>query len=54
MSKFQEKLIANGYCDNRGAGFCAKATYLRYAIGWEGLVALCVKGNNLDIYDVDI
>lgn len=28
MSKFQEKLIANGYCDNRGAGFCATATIL--------------------------
>lgn len=54
MSKFQEKLIANGYCDNRGSGFCATATYLPFAIGREGLVALCVKGNNLDIYDVDI
>lgn len=54
MSKFQEKLIADGYCDFRGAGFCATATYLPFAIGREGLVALCVRGNNLDIYDVDI
>ena len=52
ISKFQEKLIADGYCDSRGAGFCATATYLPF--GKQGLVALCVKDNNLDIYDVDI
>ena len=28
MAKFQDKLIADGYCDNRGAGFCATATKL--------------------------
>ena len=52
MSKFQEKLIADGYCDNRGAGFCATATQLPK--GEYGMVALCVKGNVLSLYDVDM
>lgn len=52
MSKFQDKLIAEGYCDDRGAGFCATAT--RLPNGEYGMVALCVKGNKLDIYDVDM
>lgn len=42
----------DGYCDERGAGFCATATQLPR--GEYGLVALCVKGNILSIYDVDI
>lgn len=29
MTKFQEKLVADGYCDERGAGFCATATKLK-------------------------
>jgi hypothetical protein len=52
MAKFQEKLIADGYCDNRGAGFCATATKLPK--GEYGLVALCVNGNKLNLYDVDM
>lgn len=52
MSPFQEKLAAQGYCDERGAGFCATATKL--PDGELGLVALCVKGNVLTVYDVDI
>ncbi len=51
-SKFQMGLIEKGYCDERGAGFCATATQLPR--GEYGLVALCVKGNILSIYDVDI
>ena len=52
MSKFQDKLIADGYCDNRGAGFCATATQLPN--GDYGMVALCVKENILNLYDVDM
>lgn len=52
MSKFQEKLIADGYCDARGAGFCATATALPG--GEYGMVALCVNGNRLSLYDVDM
>ena len=52
MSKFQEKLIADGYCDHRGAGFCATATSLPN--GDCGMVALCVNGNWLNLYDVDM
>ncbi len=52
MSKFQEKLIADGYCDNRGAGFCATATKLPR--GEYGMVALCVNDNMLNLYDVDM
>jgi len=52
MSKFQEKLIEQGYCDQRGAGFCATATQLPG--GEYGMVALCVNGNTLSLYDVDM
>ena len=52
MANFQEKLIAEGYCDDRGAGFCATATKLPR--GEYGMVALCVKGNKLNLYDVDM
>lgn len=52
MAKFQDKLIADGYCDNRGAGFCATATKLPK--GEYGSVALCVKGSILHLYDVDL
>lgn len=52
MSKFQERLISEGYCDARGAGFCATATNLPR--GEYGLVALCVNGNRLNMYDVDM
>ena len=52
MAKFQEKLMADGYCDNRGAGFCATATKLPK--GEYGMVALCVNGNKLSLFDVDM
>lgn len=52
MTKFQEKLVAEGYCDNRGAGFCATAT--RLPRGERGIVALCVNGNLLNLYDADM
>ena len=51
MSKIPEKWIAGGYCDERAAGFCATATKLPK--GEYGMVALCVKGNKLSLYDVD-
>ena len=52
MSKFQDKLVADGYCDYRGAGFCATATKLPK--GEYGLVTLCVNGSNLNVFDVDM
>lgn len=52
MAKFQDKLIADGYCDARGAGFCATATSL--PDGVYGMVALCVREHALYIYDVDM
>ena len=52
MGKYQEKLIAEGYCDPRGAGFCAKAT--RLPRGEYGIVALCVVDKWLNLYDVDL
>ena len=52
MAKFQDKLIADGYCDNRGAGFCATATKLPR--GEYGIVALCVNGSTLNLYNVDM
>jgi hypothetical protein len=52
ISKFQQKLIDDGYCDEHGAGFCASAT--RLPNGEYGLIALCVKGNILSMYDVDM
>lgn len=52
MAKFQDKLVADGYCDSRGAGFCATAT--RLPGGEYGIVALCVNGNRLNLYDVDM
>ena len=52
MSKFQDRLIADGYCDSRGVGFCATATELPK--GEYGMVALCLNGNILTLYDVDM
>lgn len=52
MGKYQERLIAEGYCDNRGAGFCATATALPG--GEYGIVLLCVKGSSLNLFDVDM
>jgi len=52
MAKFQDKLVADGYCDSRGAGFCATAT--RLPGGEYCIVALCVNGNRLNLYDVDM
>lgn len=50
LSKFQQMLVDEGYCDARGAGFCATATRLPH--GEYGIVALCVNGNMLNIFDV--
>ena len=44
MAKFQDKLIADGYCDARGAGFCATATSLPSG----------VREHVLYLYDVDM
>lgn len=52
MSKFQDKLVADGFCDSRGAGFCATASKLPN--GEYGIVALCVNGSKLNLYDVDM
>lgn len=52
MGKYQDKLISEGYCDDRGAGFCATATKLPR--GEYGVVALCVNGSKLNLYAVDI
>ena len=52
MGKYQDKLIAEGYCDPRGAGFCATAT--RLPKGDYGIVALCVVDKWLNLYDVDL
>lgn len=52
MAKFQDKIIADGYCDNRGAGFCATANKLPN--GEYGFVALCVNGSKLNLYGVDM
>ena len=52
MSKFQDKLVADGYCDQRGAGFCATATKLPG--GEYGIVCLCVNGGMLNLYAVDL
>lgn len=50
MAKFQDRLVADGYCDSRAAGFCATATKLPR--GEYGFVALCVNGSKLNLYDV--
>ena len=52
MNKFQEKLVSGGYCDERGAGFCATAVALPG--GEYGIVALCVKESRLYLYDIDM
>ena len=52
LSRFQQKLIADGYCDERGAGFCATMT--KSPTGIYGMVCLCVHGNTLCIYDVNV
>lgn len=52
MNKIQEKLISGGYCDERGACTCANVSLLPN--GSYGYVLLCVKGGELDIYDVDM
>ena len=51
MNKIQEKLVSGGFCDERGVGFAASASLLPN--GSWGLVLLCLKGNELDVYDVD-
>lgn len=50
-SAFQQRMISEGYCDSRGAAFCATATQLTDGYG---MVLLCVKDNILNLYDVDM
>jgi len=53
MNKVQQKWYSEGYCDERGAAFAAMATKLNNSF-CRSIVALCVKGNTLYIYDVDM
>lgn len=50
MPKFSEVMREQGLCDVRGAAFCATATALPN--GEVGIVALCVRGHRLYLYDV--
>ena len=51
MNKIQKSLIEKGCCDERGAGFAANADLLPN--GTWGLVLLCVKGNDLLVYETN-
>ena len=48
MTKFQEKFIADGYCDKRGVVFSATATKL--PLCERGMVTVCLNDNTLKIY----
>ena len=50
MPRFGDVMRERGICDARGAGFCATATQLPH--GEVGVVALCVNGNTLSIYEM--
>ena len=50
MPRFGDVMRERGVCDARGAGFCATATQLPH--GEVGVVALCVNGNTLSIYEM--
>ena len=50
MPKFCDVMRRQGLCDARGAAFCATAT--RLPNGEVGVVALCVQGNTLSIYEM--
>lgn len=54
MAKFIDKLIAEGYCDSRGAAVCASVVSLP---NWESkfrIVLLCVKNETLSFYRIDM
>ena len=50
MSNFTLSCIERGFCDERGAAFCATATKLPN--GEFGMVLLAVKEHALRIYDI--
>ena len=50
-NRFRDKMIAEGYCDERGAAFVAKGT--KAPNGEYGLALLAVKGNHLYISEID-
>ncbi len=54
MAKLIDKLLAEGYCDSRGAATCATIVSLP---GWKkkfGVALLCVKDNYLSFYEIDL
>lgn len=54
MAKFLDKLIAEGYCDSRGAAVCASIVSLP---NWESkfrIVLLCIKNECLSFYEIDL
>ena len=51
-TKFQERIYSQGLCDERRVAFCVNATNLPN--GEYGFVLLCVYGNNLNIYDINL
>jgi len=53
MKKYQMKLVEQGHCDERGAGFAANVVRIADVYG-RGIVYLCVKGNTLNIHDTDM
>ena len=53
MDKSQRKLVEQGHCDERGAGFAANVVRIAGSYG-RGCVILCVKGNKLNIHDTDM
>lgn len=53
MDKSQRRLVEQGHCDERGAGFAANVVRVADNYG-PGIVMLCVKGNKLNIHDVDM
>ena len=53
MKKFHIKLVEQGHCDERGAGFAANVVRIADVYG-RGIVFLCVKGNTLNIHDTDM
>lgn len=53
MAKLLDKLLAEGYCDNRGAATCATSAIP----GWKKkfkVALLCIKDNYLSFYEIDL
>lgn len=53
MDKSQRKLVEQGHCDERGAGFAANVDRIADVYS-SGIAILCVKGNKLNIHDTDM